>query len=175
MSLKPAYVVKRASQISHDWLKHNDIKGLLLDIDNTLTPYHSEEVPDDILNWLHALIETGIKFVPYSNARYSRIQKFCDRFDVFNPGIAFKPWNISLRRALRILGLQRNELLIIGDQIFTDCLAGKFAGIRAVLVDPVSTDEFPLTRLVRRVEYICGRKNWGYDDLSVQKDENTLS
>ena len=80
--------------------------------------------------------------------------------------------NIGLKRVLRIIRIPKNELVVVGDQIFTDILAGKFAGIRTILVDPVSqTSEFPATRVMRMVEKIIGRSGWEYDRLGKSKME----
>jgi HAD superfamily phosphatase (TIGR01668 family) len=166
--LRPAYVVHKITDISYNWLKKQGIDGLLVDIDNTVTPYHSNEIPEENLNWFYALVETGIKFIPYSNARKHRIDNFCSVFDIPNPGIAIKPLNFGLKRTLRISGLKKDKVLLIGDQVFTDCLAGKFSGIRTVLVDPVSKNEFPLTKIMRLLERIAGRSRWKYDELKVE-------
>ena len=40
------------------------------------------------------------------------------------------------------------ETAIVGDQIFADVMAGRLAGIRAILVDPIHPEEEPwFTRL----------------------------
>lgn len=163
MSLRPAFVIHRVTEITLDWLKKENVKGLLIDIDNTLTPYHSEKIPDDTLNWLEMLVNEGIPFIPYSNARAYRIENFCKRFNIKNPGMAVKPLNLQLGKILKQIDIPKNNLLLIGDQVFTDSLAGKFAGLRVVLVDPVSTVEFPATKVMRKIEYLVGRHRWKYD------------
>jgi len=165
MGFRPFIVIHRVTELSSEWLIATGIKGLLIDIDNTVTPYHSEEIPVDILEWLQKLNSAGIKFTPYSNAKLYRIENFCRRFGLTNPGFALKPLNYGLKKALRIMGESREHVLMIGDQVFTDSLAGKFAGIRVVLVDPVSTREFPATRVMRRIERLIGRSRWKYDRL----------
>ena len=165
MSLRPAFVIHRVPEITPAWLKSENIRGLLVDVDNTLTPYHSEKIPDDILAWLEMLVKENIPFIPYSNARSYRIENFCKRFEIQNPGMAIKPLNLYLRKILALIDVPKENLLLIGDQVFTDCLAGKFAGLRVVLVDPVSTAEFPATRLMRKIEYLVGRHKWKFDRI----------
>ena len=41
---------------------------------------------------------------------------------------------------------------LIGDQVFTDILGGNLLGVRTILVEPLSEQEFPTTRLIRRLE-----------------------
>lgn len=167
MGLKPFLVLRRITELTPEWLAKNNIRGMLVDLDNTLTPYHSENIPEDIVAWITAIQESSIKFVPYSNAKLYRIRNFCERFGISNPGIALKPLNLGLGRALKALGFSKSEILLVGDQVFTDCLAGKFAGIRTVLVDPINRKEFPATQIMRRIERIVGRGRWKYDRLEI--------
>ncbi|MBU1022950.1 YqeG family HAD IIIA-type phosphatase [bacterium] len=165
MSLRPSLLIHRVTEITLAWLKKESIKGLLLDVDNTLTPYHSEEIPEDILSWLEMLKNEGIPFIPYSNAKPYRIGNFCKRFGLPNPGMAIKPLNLRLTRTIRLIGIPKKNLLVVGDQVFTDGLAGKFGGLKVVLVDPVSTVEFPATKIMRKIEHLVGRHKWKYDKI----------
>jgi len=167
MSLRPFLVIRRITELSASWLLQHEIKGLLVDIDNTITSYHSDNIPDDILSWFDDIKSAGVKFAPYSNARAYRIKNFCDRFGINNPGLAIKPFNFGLGKALQALGAPGDRILLIGDQVFTDCLAGKFSKIRTVLVNPISTHEFPATKFMRMIEKLIGRKRWGYDELTT--------
>jgi predicted HAD superfamily phosphohydrolase YqeG len=67
-------------------------------------------------------------------------------------GWALKPVPLGLWRAMAIMGTRRVTTALVGDQLFTDILGGNLLGIYTILVEPLSTDEFPTTRLVRRIE-----------------------
>ena len=58
----------------------------------------------------------------------------------------------SFHAALRALGVAGPNAAVVGDQLFTDVLGGKLAGMRAVLVKPLSGSEFPTTKIVRLLE-----------------------
>lgn len=165
MSLRPAFVIHTVTEITLDWLNNQNVRGLLVDIDNTLTPYHSEDMSDEIIAWLDMLVAEKIPFIPYSNARSYRIENFCKRYNIKNPGMAVKPLNLQLRKILELINIPKENLLLLGDQVFTDGLAGKFGGIRVALVDPVSTAEYPATKVMRKIEYLVGRHKWKYDKI----------
>ena len=50
---------------------------------------------------------------------------------------ARKPLPRGFRRALSLLGVPREALLVVGDQLFTDVIGAKLFGVRVILVDPI--------------------------------------
>ena len=77
-----------------------------------------------------------------------------------------KPLAFGVLRAVRAMGIPRSETLVVGDQIFTDVMAGNFAGIRTVLVEPFHLEKTWTFRLKRRVESLVFHIN--YDDLELK-------
>lgn len=67
-------------------------------------------------------------------------------------GWALKPVPLGFWRAMAIMGTRPATTALIGDQLFTDVLGGNLLGMYTILVEPLSQDEFPTTRLVRRIE-----------------------
>lgn len=67
-------------------------------------------------------------------------------------GWALKPVPVGLWRAMAIMRTRPATTALIGDQLFTDVLGGNLLGMYTILVEPLSRDEFPTTRLVRRME-----------------------
>jgi predicted HAD superfamily phosphohydrolase YqeG len=53
---------------------------------------------------------------------------------------------------MTIMGTPARQTALIGDQLFTDILGGNLVGMYTILVDPLSSQEFPTTKLVRRLE-----------------------
>ena len=61
--------------------------------------------------------------------------------------------NIFYKLALLRLGLNANEVCVIGDQVFTDILGGKLIGAKAIYVEPINEKEDSgWTRFVRLFE-----------------------
>jgi HAD superfamily phosphatase (TIGR01668 family) len=68
-----------------------------------------------------------------------------------------KPLPFAFWRALRLLGAQKKEAVVIGDQLVTDVLGGKFAGLYTILVEPLSPREARRTKFNRFLERLFGR------------------
>ena len=61
------------------------------------------------------------------------------------------PWGVW--SALRKLHSPPAETAIVGDQLFADVMAGRLAGVRSILVEPIHPEEEPwFTRLKRLPE-----------------------
>ncbi len=50
---------------------------------------------------------------------------------------ARKPLPGGFRRALALLALPREAVVVVGDQLFTDIVGAKLYGLRAILVEPI--------------------------------------
>jgi HAD superfamily phosphatase (TIGR01668 family) len=70
---------------------------------------------------------------------------------------AVKPLPFAFLAALRRAGCRACDAVMIGDQVFTDILGGKFLGMRTILVQPLSSTDLPHTLLLRRLEAIVMR------------------
>ena len=127
--LTPGYRFARVAQISPEALRRAGIRGILLDVDNTLSPHNAPDPLPDAVQWLHALADAGISAVIVSNNREPRVAPFADR-----------------------LGLPRTALAVVGDQLFTDVLGGNLAGMTTLLVDPIQPEHGWFFRLKRALE-----------------------
>ncbi|NLS45079.1 MAG: YqeG family HAD IIIA-type phosphatase [Firmicutes bacterium] len=138
-------------------LKDMGIKGLVVDIDNTVTMWGSKEIPPITLKWLRDAKAYGFRTCLLSNNHETRIKDISELLNIpFAKG--FKPFRSAFRSALYILGTKPNETAIIGDQLFTDILGGNQAGFYTILVKPISTTEFITTRFARSLERTILRK-----------------
>ncbi|MCX7600153.1 MAG: YqeG family HAD IIIA-type phosphatase [Armatimonadetes bacterium] len=151
--LRPDALFLRVEDISPDWLAVRGIRAVLLDLDNTLTAWRSEELPQSKRHWVEELKKRfGVCLV--SNTVFGgRLRRIGQRLGVpvvGRWGLGRKPGTGALRDAMRLLGAKPEETVMIGDQIFTDVLAGKRAGVMTILVEPVDRRrEFFGTRLAR--------------------------
>jgi len=147
---------QRAWALTPDLLTEHGVAGLLLDLDNTLIPYGYEgPVPPEVASWLAALRSAGIAAALVTNARPSRSRRWGEKLGLPALPFAAKPLPLAIFWAARTLGLPREKLLLVGDQVFTDLLAARLAGVRTALVPPLSPKELPHTRWLRRLERRC--------------------
>lgn len=152
--LSPDYYFSSYHEINPEFLKKNNIKTLMIDVDNTLAPYEQEEPDDMIMGWLDALRKNGIGFAFISNNTSDvRIKTFNKKIGAPAFANSKKPFaskNINL--ALAELGGDIRTSAFLGDQIFTDVCAGKFSGMRAILVPPIKDKKNLFFKFKRTLE-----------------------
>ena len=134
------------------FLKEHGIKALVLDIDNTLEPYENPIPSEGVLAWFSSLSEAGISAAFVSNNGKERVQSFNEGLGYVAYYKAKKPFAGRVKRAMREMGVNKKEALFMGDQIFTDVLAARLAGIRVALVPPIKDKTDVLTRCKRWLE-----------------------
>lgn len=126
------------TDISPDFLKKKGIKGIILDIDNTLIG-HNVPIPDEkILSHLRLLENDGFKLCVVSNNRYERVKNFSEKIGVsYFVHDALKPRATGYRLASEEMQLPIENIAAIGDQVFTDVWGAKRAGCLAILTKPL--------------------------------------
>jgi uncharacterized protein len=131
-----------------DW----EITGIALDLDNTIVPWHTTELADGIPQWVDDVRACGIRICLLTNNYSPHVLRVGKVLDVPVVRGSLKPLPGAYAAALRRLGTHPAKTLAIGDQLFTDVLGAKAAGMRAIVVTPLSSREFPTTRLLRLLE-----------------------
>jgi uncharacterized protein len=126
---------------------------LLLDVDCTLKRYPQTTVEPETSLWLADLRAGGIRCCIVSNGREPRIRPFAAQLGLPFVAKALKPSPAGIWTALRMISAQPPRAAIVGDQLFADIVAGRLAGIRTILVEPIHPEEEPwYTRIKRRPE-----------------------
>ena len=138
--------------IPPDFFSEHGISAILSDIDNTLIPYEEEEPNEHIREWLDGLAARGIRVAVASNNHRPRVEKFNRTLGLFAVSNAAKPSRRAVKQVLRHFGVKREQLCLIGDQVFTDVLAAKRAGCICILVEPIRDKRDLFTRLKRYFE-----------------------
>ena len=154
----PRLVVEKVQSINLNMLIKKGIKGLILDIDNTLVPSFIKEADDKTLKWINQVKSRGIKVCIVSNATKKRVELFNEKLGLEAIYRASKPGERAFKKALSILGLTACQTAVIGDQIFTDVYGGNRLGMYTILVEPIHKEEFIFVKLKRFPEkYILKR------------------
>lgn len=150
--LCPNECVHSVTDIDVDRLWRKGIRALILDLDNTLLGWESDDIPAKAREWVEGAKARGMRLCIASNGTKSRVQALARELDVPAISKAIKPRKRPFRRALKILDVPPHETAVIGDQIFTDVLGGNRMSLYTILINPVSKKELRTTKLVRRVE-----------------------
>ncbi len=156
--LYPDMFVESILDISLEQLKNRKIKGFILDLDNTITLWNSNEISIKVDEWFKVISEGGFKACILSNNGEKRILTVAQRLDIPYIHRAAKPNPRSFLRAVQLMGIKPEETAVIGDQIFTDVLGGNRAGLLTILVVPLDNREFIGTKISRMMERLVIHK-----------------
>lgn len=144
----PDLIVSDVYALTPECLKKLGIKLLLLDLDNTLAPYKVMQPSVRLRNWVDALRHAGIEPFIFSNSRGVRAESFSRALSVEFVAKAKKPDPRFLLRLLEKKNVAPENAALVGDQIYTDVLCAKRAGVLAIGVEPID-----LTNPLYRARY----------------------
>ncbi|HIS21100.1 MAG TPA: YqeG family HAD IIIA-type phosphatase [Candidatus Spyradocola merdavium] len=156
MSLRPDFCAPRLADVPLTAL--GGARVLLLDADNTLAPWRGA-VPDPAAaRWVESAKAAGFRLCIASNSDAERLRPLEEALGIPAFPRAGKPLPSGLRRIAREMGAAPDACALIGDQLLTDVLAARLAGMRAVLLEPLDPSrEFTGTRVNRVLERILLR------------------
>ncbi|MCL1905518.1 MAG: YqeG family HAD IIIA-type phosphatase [Clostridiales bacterium] len=141
------------TDIPLDKLKERGIRGLLFDLDNTITEWRRDEVEEPTRQWLHNLGEQGFSACIVSNNSKQRVKKVAKQLDMPCLYSAAKPRRKSYRQAAALLKLPPQQLAMVGDQLLTDVLGGNRAGLTTIFVQYIQPKEhWGTTHIFRPLE-----------------------
>ena len=163
--LLPNLYISSCEKIPTKKLLENGIKVLMVDIDNTLITLDTVETNENVMLFLDKMRKANIKVVLVSNNIKSRVSTFASNCDCDYYSFALKPYPYVFRKVLKDYGIKSDELAIIGDQLFTDILGGKYVKCYTVLCEPiVANSGFITTRVFRILENMTfnhfDKKGW---------------
>ena len=154
MKFKPEYRFNAFNEASADFLHSIGIKGIILDIDNTLEPYENPVPSEPVLHWFSDLEAHGISYSIVSNNNKERVEGFVSGLEIPYYYKSGKPSSRCVIKAMEKMGTDKANTIFMGDQILTDVLSAHRAGIPAILVPPIKDRRDLFTRFKRWIEGI---------------------
>lgn len=148
----PKVRFRRITDIDYGYLSNNNIKALILDVDNTLSTHHSQTPLDGVEGWLRDMEAKGIKLLILSNSKERRVAPFANRLKLDFLSMGCKPLPFGLIRAKRKLGFKASETAMVGDQIFTDMMGANICGLHTILLEPIQLEDGMSFKVRRRLE-----------------------
>lgn len=162
---EPTYFFESIEKIPFELLEKENIKGIIIDVDNTLIDMTSI-LSNNRYEWIKIAKKRGFSICILSNSlREVKVKKLMNKLGVSGMYFAMKPFLRGFKIALNILGLEKEEVIMVGDQLFTDILGANRFGIKSILVDPISNLEGIFTKIKRPIESAYINK------LKARKDE----
>ena len=154
---RPHRYYKDIYSIDYAKLKEEGITCLIYDLDNTLGLITNRKCPEKTRDLIRSLQKDFCIFICSNNTK-GRIKPYIRDLGVGGISWSLKP---SIRALIKIkgnYGFNKKEMVMIGDQIVTDVLAGKRYHIKTILVDPLGKKDLKITGLNRILENFILKK-----------------
>lgn len=148
----PDQHVKSIFEITPESLKEKGVKGIITDLDNTLVEWDRPTATPKLIEWFDNMRKHEILVTIVSNNNETRVRSFSDPLQIPFIFQAKKPMTRAFNKALKQMGLRKEETVVIGDQLLTDVLGGNRSGFHTILVVPVAKTDGFITKFNRKVE-----------------------
>ncbi len=129
----PGADIPSVFDIDYTKLYAKGYRGIIFDIDSTLVPHGADSTPavDALFEEVH---RAGLKTVLLTNNDEERVRRFIRHIDTLYICDAGKPDPSAWLRAVKMLGVEKEQAVYIGDQVFVDVIGANNAGIDNILV-----------------------------------------
>lgn len=139
--------------LTPELLQHYNLRGLVLDVDDTLVPVSMTEASVELQEWVASVRQTVNLWLVSNNISQPRIGRIAASLSLPYILGAGKPSRRKLRQAVNAMNLPAGQVAMVGDRLFTDVLAGNRLGMFTILVEPmVNPAKIKKRHLVRDAE-----------------------
>ena len=139
-------------QIQPGLLRQYGIRGLMLDLDNTLTTHDNPVPAEGVLSWIDVMRQAGIALMIVSNNKPHRVQPFAAALGLPFVAEGAKPLPKGFRQAQKRMQLPFSQPAVVGDQIFTDILGANLCGVKSIYVRPIQYEKKGFLKVKRWLE-----------------------
>lgn len=152
MFFYPKIYLDSIKDVSLELLEQNNIKAVILDMDNTLIDFNCN-ILEGAKQWCNKLKENGIKLIIVSNSnKKEKLDKISRELKLEYIAFAMKPLKRGFKKAVKKLKVMPENIAVIGDQVFTDVIGANHAHMYSILVKPLDEKDILLTVLKRPIE-----------------------
>lgn len=154
MLIYPDFYIDNVREVTLDFLKEHNIKGLILDVDNTVIDF-DRKFEEGTIEWVENLKKEGIKFYIVSNTnKIDKVEYVAKSLNVPYFNFAQKPFKKGFLKAKEHMNLESENIASIGDQIMTDVIGANRCKMTSILVKPIGKKDIFVTRLKRPIEKV---------------------
>ena len=152
MILYPKAYLESVREINIDFLNKNNIKALILDVDNTILDF-DKKIPAGIDKWCEDLKKQGIKFCILSNSNQKeKVEMIAKKLDLPYFYFGTKPLKRGFKKVVKLLEEKCENIAAVGDQIFTDVIGANRMHMFSILVKPLGEKDILITKIKRPIE-----------------------
>ena len=140
--LFPTYKTPAVTDIDPQMLQQKGIALLMLDFDNTIVPYTTNDPTEEMARWLRELTVSDVAVCVVSNSKRDRVKVFCKTYGLDCITHAKKPFSKGIKECLAKYDLPADQCALAGDQIYTDVLGANCCGVHSILVKAIHNHNF---------------------------------
>lgn len=118
-------------------IQRHQLRGLILDVDETLVPVREVETNAEVKRWFADIKAQMPIWLVSNNLNESRIRRIAESLEAPYISGARKPSRRQLRKAAQAMQLPSKSIAMVGDRLFTDVIAGNRLGMFTILVEPM--------------------------------------
>lgn len=154
----PNYVFESVEKIPYEVLEKEKIKLIIFDMDNTLVD-NKYTYTEELKEWMQHIKDKGIKLYILSNSPMEKkVKRISNELGIKYIYNAKKPFLKGFKAVVENSKVKKKNVMMIGDQLFTDVWGGNRFGIKTILVRPIATKEAIITKIKRPFEKIVLKK-----------------
>lgn len=158
MKIYPNTYLRSVEEITISFLKQNNLKALILDVDNTLIDYY-KNLKDNTIQWANKMKEQGIILYILSNTnKRQKVENVANALKIPYMLFAKKPSKKGFIKIQKEINIAPANIAVVGDQIFTDVVGGNRCNMFTILVEPVDKKDYWYTAWKRPIERIIKRR-----------------
>lgn len=156
-------------EIDSNFFLKNNIKAILLDIDNTILDTEDNMV-EGLEDWVKNIQNQGIKFCIVSNTnKKKKAERMSKILDIPYVYFAKKPLKFGFKKAKKILQEENNQnIAVIGDQVLTDVLGANRCKMYSILVSPLKSSDIWVTKFNRLLEKQILKKYFRENNIEIK-------
>lgn len=140
--IKPDISIENVRQLNEEEItkikERYGIEGVILDVDDTLRK-DMKDIPPCNQEWIEQ-IRSQLKVIVVSNGIDKKVEQFFKEKDIEYIGFANKPLKKSFIKACEKMGIEPEEVLVIGNDLFDDIYGGKRNNMKTALVNQVEDE-----------------------------------
>lgn len=157
--LQPDLVLgKSVLDLTPELLDRYQIKGLILDVDDTIVPIGSSVAQPELALWIEQIRQIVPLWLVTNNPSHVRIGAIANSLSLPYFLSAAKPSRRKLRQAVEAMKLEPARVAMVGDRVFTDVLAGNRLGMFTILIEPIVSEDSSFGfNLLRWIEFAIAR------------------
>ncbi len=167
--------------LTPDILQQHNLKGLVLDVDETLVPLKVAQASEELRQWIDQIRPVVAIWLVSNNLSQTRISNIAKSLNLPYMLGARKPSRRKLKKAADAMNLPVEQVAMVGDRLFTDVLAGNRLGMFTILVEPMidpaaTATSYPIRDLEVRLSQALGvsltamQQNLNNPDKSIETE-----